>query len=287
VNLFNAQSIVVVHRSWRYWGWTDQAISVDWKNNLTSVPLGLRFGNVTKLFGSRPVKMELGFYYTLNNKGRDNTFGVNHNAASTNEEFNYPGVHGNTDKTVEIRMSSTGSVAGEAPLMFGTPGATGVWAPENTREEIFDAIKRKETYGTFGPLIRLRFFGGWGYDEGLVKSSDLVKKAYAGGAPMGGDLPTRPEGAKAPTFAVWAMKDPDSGNLDRIQIVKGWYKNGYGWEKIYNVAWSDGRKLDDQGKLPPVGNTVDVANASYTNSIGDNQLMAVRTDCIACVMSMP
>ena len=74
--LFNAQPIVVVHKSWGYWGWTDQAISVDWKNNLRSVPLGLRFGNVTKLFGSRPVKMELGFYYTLNNKGRDNSFGV-------------------------------------------------------------------------------------------------------------------------------------------------------------------------------------------------------------------
>ena len=95
---------------------------------------------------------------------------------------------------------------------------------------------------------------------------------------MGGDLPAKPDNAKAPTFAVWAMKDPDSGNLDRIQIVKGWYQNGYGWEKIYDVAWSDGRKPDDSGKLPPVGTTVDVAHATYTNSIGDNELMTVWTD---------
>jgi hypothetical protein len=175
-------------------------------------------------------------------------------------------------------MASTGSVAGEAPLMFGTPGATGVWAPENTREAIFDAIKRKETFGTSGPLIRVRFFGSWAYDGDLHEDKDFVKKAYAGGVPMGGDLPAMPEGATAPTFAMWALKDPDSGNLDRIQVIKGWYENGYGWERIYNVAWSDGRPMDDQGNLPPVGNTVDVKNASYTNSIGDNELKAVWTD---------
>ena len=204
--------------------------------------------------------------------------GDSHDAASVNEEFNYTGVHGNTDMTAEIRMASTGSVAGEAPLMFGTPGATGVWAPENTREAIFDAIKRKETFGTSGPLIRVRFFGSWAYDGDLHEDKDFVKKAYAGGVPMGGDLPAMPEGATAPTFAMWALKDPDSGNLDRIQVIKGWYENGYGWERIYNVAWSDGRPMDDQGNLPPVGNTVDVKNASYTNSIGDNELKAVWTD---------
>jgi len=161
--------------------------------------------------------------------------------------------------------------------MFGTPGATGVWAPENTREAIFDGIKRKESFGTSGPLIRVRFFGGWNYDEGLVDDAEFVQKAYDGGVPMGGDLPAR-SGDKAPTFAVWALKDPDSGNLDRIQIVKGWYENGYGWEKIYNVAWSDKRERDSNGKLPPVGNTVNVADASYTNSIGDNELSAVWTD---------
>jgi hypothetical protein len=96
---------------------------------------------------------------------------------------------------------------------------------------------------------------------------------------MGQDLPKMPDGAKAPTFAVWALKDPDSGNLDRIQIIKGWYENGYPQEKIYDVAWSDGRTINpDTGKLAPVGNTVDIKNASYSNSIGDNQLMTVWTD---------
>ncbi|MHC5111983.1 MAG: DUF3604 domain-containing protein [Planctomycetota bacterium] len=205
--------------------------------------------------------------------------GDSHIAASVNEEFNYPGVHGNTDKTAEIRLASTGSVAGEPAIYFGTPGATGVWAPENTREAIFDGIARKETFGTSGPLIRVRFFGGWNYPDGLVNDGDFVKKAYQGGVPMGGDLPPMPGTAKAPTFAVWAMKDPESGNLDRIQIVKGWYdKRGYGFQKIHDLAWSDGRTPDKSGKLPPVGNTVDVKNASYTNSIGDNELSAVWTD---------
>ena len=202
-----------------------------------------------------------------------------HIAASANEEFNYPGVHGNIDYSPEVRLSGAGSVAGEPAVYFGTPGATGVWAPENTRESIFDGIKRKETYGTSGPLIRLRFFGGWDYPKDLVNDKDFVKMAYDGGVPMGGDLPKKPSTAKAPTFAVRALKDPESGNLDRIQIIKGWYdKRGYGFQKIYDVAWSDDRKPDESGKLPPVGSTVDVKNATYTNDIGDTQLSAVWTD---------
>jgi hypothetical protein len=225
-----------------------------------------------------------------------------HTAFSDNEEFNYTGVHGINDATREARLSGAGQTAGEAAIMFGTPGATAVWAPENIRTEIFDGIQRKESYGTSGPLIRLRFFGGWGYKNNLHKDKNFIKKAYAGGVPMGGDLATKPKKAKAPTFAVWALKDPDSGNLDRIQIIKGWYKNGYPWEKVYDVAWSDDRKVVGKtgevvklvssdgvnisinyhtvppGKLPPVGNTVDVKNASYTNTIGDNELSATWTD---------
>ena len=205
--------------------------------------------------------------------------GDSHIAASVNEEFNYPGVHGNTDKTAKIRLGSAGSVAGEPALFFGTPGATGVWAPQNNREAIFDGIARKETYGTSGPLIRVRFFGGWDYDKDVVKDKNFVKKAYAAGVPMGGDLPAKPKHRKAPTFAVWALKDPDSGNLDRVQIIKGWYdQRGYGFQEIYDVAWSDGRRKDDHGKLPPVGNTVNIADASYANSIGDNELSAVWSD---------
>jgi hypothetical protein len=208
--------------------------------------------------------------------------GDSHIAASVNEEFNYPGVHGNTDKTPEIRLASTGSVAGEPAIYFGTPAATGVWAPENTREAIFDGLKRKETYGTSGTLIRVRFFGGWAYPDDLTSQDDFVAKAYEGGVPMGGDLPAMPDDAKAPTFAVWALKDPESGNLDRIQIVKGWYdKRGYGFQKIYDVIWSDEdkRQIDKtSGKLPTVGNTVDVTKATYTNDIGATQLRAVWTD---------
>jgi hypothetical protein len=200
-----------------------------------------------------------------------------HDAFSDNEEFNYEGVHGNTDATPKIRLSSGTTVAGEPPKNFGTPGATGVWAPENTRTAIFDAIKKKETFGTSGPLIRVRFFGGWDFSKDLVEDKNFVEKAYKQGVPMGQDLPKK--SGKAPIFAVWALKDPESGNLDRVQIVKGWYKDGHPWEKVYDVVWSDGRKPDaTTGKLPPVGNTVNVKEASYTNDIGDTQLAAVWTD---------
>jgi hypothetical protein len=206
-----------------------------------------------------------------------------HTGFSDNEEFNYSGVHGNLDKTAKIRLSGAGETAGESAINFGTPGATAVWAEENTREAIFDGIKRKESYGTSGTFIRLRFFGGWDYPSDLHKDKDFVKKAYAGGVPMGGDMPARArkgtKPSKAPTFAVWALKDPNSGNLDRVQIVKGWYENGYGQEHVYDVAWSDNRKADAKtGKLPPVGNTVDIKKATYTNDIGDTQLSAVWTD---------
>ena len=176
-------------------------------------------------------------------------------------------------------MSGAEQTAGEPAINFGSPGATAVWAPQNTREAIFDGIARKETYGTSGSLIRLRFFGGWGFDQGLVKQADFVANAYKQGVPMGQDLPAKPTKAKAPTFAVWALKDPDSGNLDRVQVIKGWYQNGYPQEKVYDVAWSDNRKPDAKtGKLPAVGNTVNIKKATYTNSIGDNELAAVWTD---------
>ena len=158
-------------------------------------------------------------------------------------------------------------------------GWAAVWATENTREAIFDGIARKETFGTSGPMIKVRFFGGWNYPSNLVKDKKFVEKAYEGGVPMGRDLPGKPGRAKAPTFAVWAMKDPNSGNLDRVQIIKGWYdKRGYGFQKIYNVAWSDGRTPDESGVLPAVGNTVDVASANWTNTIGAAELGIVWVD---------
>lgn len=202
-----------------------------------------------------------------------------HDGFSDNEEFNYTGVHGNTDNTPEIRLNSGTTVAGEPPKLFGTPGTTAVWAPENTRGAIFDALKKKETYGTSGTFIKLRFFSGWDFPTDLTKDKEFVKKAYETGVTMGQDMKKKPDAAKAPSFAVWAQKDPESANLDRVQIVKGWYKNGFGWEKVYDVAWSDERKIDKKtGKLPPVGNTVDIKTAKYTNTIGDTQFSAVWTD---------
>ena len=202
-----------------------------------------------------------------------------HSAFSINEEFNFTGPHGVSDDTAKVRLSGAAISTDSPAITLSSAGTTAVWAPENTREAIFDAIKRKETYGTSGTLIRLRFFGGWGYSESLVNDKNFVEKAYKGGVPMGGDLPAMSAGAKAPSFAVWALKDPESGNLDRIQIVKGWQADGHGHERIYDVVWSDKRKPDaTTGKLPPVGNTVDIKNASYENTIGDTQLSTVWTD---------
>jgi hypothetical protein len=202
-----------------------------------------------------------------------------HSALSINEEFNFTGPHNVSDDTPKKRLSGAAISTGSPAITLSSAGTTAVWAPENTRGAIFDAIKSKETYGTSGTFIRLRFFGGWDYAKNLVKDEKFVEKAYKTGVPMGGDLPKRPRNAKAPSFAVWALKDPESGNLDRVQIVKGWQAAGHGHEQIYDVAWSDNRKPDAKsGKLPPVGNTVDIKNASYENSIGDTQLSAVWTD---------
>jgi hypothetical protein len=152
-----------------------------------------------------------------------------------------------------------------------------VWAQENTRESLFDAMRRKETYATSGPRIAVRFFGGWDYPADLFAQQDWIAAAEDNGVPMGQDLP---EGdAAAPSFAVWAMRDPESGNLDRIQIIKGWVDStGKSHERVFDVAWSGTRKPDAAGSLPDVGNTVDAKTATYDNSIGADQLSAVWTD---------
>jgi hypothetical protein len=203
-----------------------------------------------------------------------------HSGYSNNEEFNFHGSHGALEDTPKKRLNPVSDAAGDMPSRLGSAGTTAVWAEENTRGAIFDAMKAKETYGTSGTLIRLRFFGGWGFTDDLVKSEEFVATAYKLGVPMGQDLPKMASTAKAPSFAVWALKDPESGNLDRVQIIKGFInKWGRTDEKIYDVAWSDNRKPDPKtGKLPPVGNTVDVKTAKYTNDIGDTQLSAVWTD---------
>ncbi len=204
-----------------------------------------------------------------------------HSGLSSTEANNYPGSHGNQDSDPKLAIkvvTDTTSIGGEPPTSIGSGGLTGVWAEENTRASLFSAMKRKETFGTSGVRIKVRMFAGWDYPERLTGSADWVKTAYAQGVPMGGDLIPR-AGAARPTFVVVAVKDPESGNLDRIQIIKVWTKQGVSQERVYDVAWSGDRKMNPKtGKVPPVGNTVDVKTATYTNSIGSVELSAQWAD---------
>jgi len=158
-------------------------------------------------------------------------------------------------------------------------GLQAVYATENTRAGLFDAMKRKETYGTTGPRMMVRFFGGWDFTAEDMNSRQPAFRGYEKGVPMGGDLLPRPQDRDAPSFMVYALRDPIGANLDRIQVVKGWTdKKGRTHEKVYNVAWSTGRELDSDGKLPAVGNTVDIENANWLNTIGASELATVWVD---------
>jgi hypothetical protein len=158
-------------------------------------------------------------------------------------------------------------------------GLAGVWAHENSREALFDAMERKEVYGTSGSRMIVRFFGGWEFTDQDLNSRQPAFNGYEKGVPMGGDLRARPRGAGAPSFMVYALRDPIGANLDRIQIVKGWMdSDGETHEQVYDVAWSGDRQIGRDGKLPAVGNTVDVENANYTNTIGAPELATVWTD---------
>jgi hypothetical protein len=199
-----------------------------------------------------------------------------HNTAVAYRQDNWFGAHAITDATPQIRMSGRIS-AGMDPRSLSPAGLTGVWAEENTRASLFEAMQRKETFAVSGPHIKVRFFGGWEYAADLLNDAAWVKTGYAKGVPMGGDLPTAK--AKSPTFVVWAVKDPTSGNLDRIQIVKGWSRSGQSFEKVFDVVWAGDRKANKfTGAIPPVGSTVDIENATYTNSIGAVELKTVWTD---------
>ncbi len=209
-----------------------------------------------------------------------------HDTAAAYEASTFFGGHGLLDATPQARLSGQ-KESGLSMDQLSVSGLGGVWAEENTRESIFAALQRKETFATSGPRIKVRLFGGWDFSPDVVRQKDWAKTGYANGVPMGGDLP--PPKAKAPTFIVWAVKDPDEANLDRIQIVKGWTKNGQIFEKIYDVAWSGNRKVTrapiqnvlyggNELTVPPVGSTVDIKNATYKNTIGAVELKTVWTD---------
>ncbi len=202
-----------------------------------------------------------------------------HTGLATAEEENYFGKATNAEPSPR-RMShpfATSEFGDFKGHQLVSSGYAGVWATENTREAIWDAMKRKEVYGTTGPRMMVRFFGGWDYVDEDLNSRAPAFRGYEKGVPMGGDLGKSDGGA--PTFMVYALRDPIGANLDRIQIVKGWLDSkGKTHEKVYDVAWSDNRKPDANGKLPPVGNTVDVAAANWTNTIGASELATVWTD---------
>jgi len=187
------------------------------------------------------------------------------------------GSHGAADGTVQQRRDS--EVGGWIKGPDLNPGAiTGVWAPQNTREAIWDGIYNRETFATSGPRITVRFFGQFGAVAPLNDYQAMVEQGYRNGVPMGGTLMG---GTGAPSFTVWASKGPREldGNLDRVQIIKSWVDStGEPQDQVFDVAWSGDRKLDANGKVPPVGNTVDLKSATFTNTIGDTQLKGVWTD---------
>jgi hypothetical protein len=203
-----------------------------------------------------------------------------HTGLATAEEDNFFGKHSGSEPSPS-RMSHPFTETRQGKFdgwQTVASGLAAVWAKENTRKAIFDAMARREVYGTTGPRMMIRFFGGWGFTLEDLNSRRPAFQGYEKGVPMGGDLSARKDD-KAPTFMVYSLRDPIGANLDRIQIIKGWLDaNGKTHERIYDVAWSGSRKPDKDGKIPPVGNTVDIKNATWINSIGASELGTVWTD---------
>lgn len=205
-----------------------------------------------------------------------------HTALAAVEEENYIGKHAGTEPSAERWDHPMAKFAGRQydGWAMSASGYAGIWATDNTREALWDAMWRKEVYATTGPRMLVRFFGGWEFTKEDALSRLPAEIGYTKGVPMGGELRTAKEGM-SPTFLIAALKDPLSGNLDRVQVVKGWLgEKGQTYEKVYNVAWGDAdqRELDENGNLPPVGNTVNVGEATWTNTIGDPELLTTWTD---------
>ena len=198
-----------------------------------------------------------------------------HTGLATPEEDNFIGKVAAVEPTSDpVRFDEVivGRTAPKGNQLYArqisASGLAAVWARENTREALWDAMARKEVYATTGTRVIVRVFGGFDFTAKDLERSDFAEQGYARGVPMGGDLKAAPAG-KAPAFVIRAVRDPDGANLDRIQVVKGWIDaEGKAHEKIYDVVWSGERKPGKDGKLPPVGNTVNVKEATYTNAIG-------------------
>lgn len=202
-----------------------------------------------------------------------------HTALSTAGEDNFFGKHSAGMEPGETRWKDPIGKANDTSIpgfLMASSGFAAVWAKENTRESLFDAMRRKEVYATTGSRMTVRFFGGDGYSVEDAQNPNLASIGYAGGVPMGGDLSL---GNNAPRFLVAAAKDPGGANLDRVQIIKGWLgADGTTHEKVYNVKWAGDRPLGADGKLPAIGSTVNVGEATYSNSIGAAELSAVWSD---------
>ncbi len=203
-----------------------------------------------------------------------------HTALTTAEEDNFFGKHSGVEPSASRWEHLAFSFEDRTILGWemASAGYTAVWAHENTRESIWDAMKRRETYASTGPRMSVRFFGGWEFTAEDAAAREPGWIGYDKGVPMGGDLTDAPADT-APTFLVAALRDPIGGNLDRIQIVKGWLdEDGETHEQVYDVVWSGDRKKGPDGKVPAVGNTVDAQNATWTNSIGAPELITVWED---------
>jgi hypothetical protein len=203
----------------------------------------------------------------------------NHVSLSTTREENYfgklPSLLPGPERTKEAMVMKADGSPAVSSWQTSASGLTGVWAHENTRESLFDAMARKEVYATTGTRISVRVFAGWDFQPQEVERPDFARQGYARGVPMGSDLTEAPAGGGAPTFMIRAMRDLDGANLDRVQVIKGWTDSkGEMQERIYDVAVSDGRKIGSNGRcLQKVGSTVNIKKATYTNSIGDTLLM--------------
>jgi hypothetical protein len=245
---------------------TDDMLQYEYARS--ALKLGLKLGKET---GINPYKFGL--------SGASDT----HTALSTTREENYFGKYKSAEPSPDRHDTEVVPAQDPTLRVFASQevasGLMAVWARENTRGEIFGAMKRKEVYATTGTRIRVRVFGGWDFAADEVSRPDFIDQGYRRGVPMGGELFARP-GDAAPTFMIRALRDADGANLDRVQVIKGWLDdNGETHERIYDVAVSDGRKVGADGRTrDPVGNTVDVATATYTNTIGDAMLAAHWAD---------